>query len=272
MARRIRQIVTASLAAFVSYLVSGQPAAPAPVFEAASIRVADPRQPIDMNTFPSGRLEATNVTLKQLIEAAYNFKSYLISGGPAWLDSDRFDVSAKANEEAAQDKSRVLALGRDAPLRMMLMLQTLLEDRFKVKVHRDTRQDTVYDLVVAKGGAKLKKSASSDGEQFVGVGRDCRPCDFTKPASAMILGARRGTMTMLADRLSRFALGRPVRDKTGILGEFDFDVHYAGDDTQPDAGSSIFTAIQEQIGLRLEAKKEPVESLFIDLAEKPSEN
>jgi bla regulator protein BlaR1 len=89
-----------------------------------------------MHTFPSGSLEATNVTLKQMIEAAYNFKPYLVCGGPAWMDSDRFDITAKADEAAAQDKSRVIALGRDAPLRMMLMLQTLLEDRFNVKVHR----------------------------------------------------------------------------------------------------------------------------------------
>src|SRR5580698_1768614 len=128
-----------------------------PAFEVASIRPAGPR-PIDMNTFPSGRLEATSVTLKQLIEGAYNFKPYLVSGGPAWLDADRWDVSAKAEEEAAQDKERVVALGRDAPLKMMLMLQTLLEDRFKLRVHRETKQDTVYDLVIAKGGAKLQKA------------------------------------------------------------------------------------------------------------------
>src|SRR5580658_188225 len=143
-----------------------------PAFEVASIRPAGPTRPIDMNTFPSGRLEATNVTLKQLIEAAYTFKPYLVSGGPAWLDADRWDISAKADEEAAQDKQRVVALGRDAPLKMMLMLQTLLEDRFKVKVHRETKQDTVYDLVLAKGGPKMQK-ASGDTNQgpFVGFRR-----------------------------------------------------------------------------------------------------
>src|SRR5277367_2000240 len=125
----IGAIATMCLAVFACQELSGQ-AAPRPAFEAASIKPPGPREGIDMNTFPSGRLEATNVTLKQLIEAAFSFKPYLVLGGPAWLGSDRFDVSAKADEEAAQDKSRVIALGRDAPLRLMLMLQTLLEDRF----------------------------------------------------------------------------------------------------------------------------------------------
>jgi uncharacterized protein (TIGR03435 family) len=154
---------------------------------------------------------------------------------------------------------------------MMLMLQTLLEDRFKVKVHRDTKQDTAYDLVVAKNGPKLQKSAGSDDQRpFVGVGRDC-PCDLTKPATAMFMKGTRSSTALFAERLEG-TLGHPVRDKTGLAGEFDFAVHYAADDAQPDSGPSIFTAIQEQLGLRLEASKGPVEVLVVDHAEKPSEN
>jgi uncharacterized protein (TIGR03435 family) len=268
---RICAMVTAGLTVFVCREAFGQPASPRPAFEAASIRPPGPREGIDMNTFPSGRLEATNVTLKQLIEAAYGFKPYLVLGGPAWLGADRFDISAKADEEAAQDKSRAIALGRDAPLRMMLMLQTLLEDRFKVKVHRDTKQDTVYDLVVAKNGSKLQKSTGGDDQRpFVGLGRDC-PCDFNKPATAMYMKGQRATVGLFAERLEG-TLGHPVRDKTGLAGDFDFVVHYSGDDSQPDSGPSIFTAVQEQLGLKLEAAKGPVEILVVDHAEKPSDN
>jgi uncharacterized protein (TIGR03435 family) len=267
---RTRAIVTASLVLFACHKALGQAAA-APAFEAASIRPANPGQGIDMNTFPSGRLSATNCTLKQLIEAAYNFKPYLVSGGPTWLDADRFDITAKADEDAGQDKHRVIAMGRDAPLQMMLMLQTLLEERFKVRVHRDTRQDTVYDLVVAKNGPKLQEpKGGSDQRSSVGVGRDC-PCDFTKSATAMYMKGQRASMALFAERLAG-TLGRPVRDKTLVPGELDFVVHYSADDSQPDTGPSLFTAIQEQLGLRLEATKGPVEVLVIDHAEKPSEN
>jgi uncharacterized protein (TIGR03435 family) len=242
-----------------------------PAFDVASVRPANPRQGIDMQTFPNGRLTATNCSLKQLIEAAYNFKPYLVSGGPAWLDTDRFDISAQADEAAGKDPARVIAMGRDAPLRMMLMLQTLIEDRFKVKVHRDTKQDTVYDLTVSKNRPRLDASTGgADERPLVSVGRDC-PCDFTKPASAMRATGKRATMSMLAAHLSG-TLGRPVRDKTNLPGEFDFVIHYSVDDGQSDAGPSIFTAIQEQLRLRLEATKGPVEILVIDHAEKPSAN
>jgi uncharacterized protein (TIGR03435 family) len=129
----------------------------------------------------------------------------------------------------------------------------------------------VYDLVIAKSGPKLQK-ASGDADQrpFVGVGQDC-PCDFKKPATAMYMKGQRATVALFAERLEGL-LAHPVRDKTGLAGEFDFDVHYSDDDSQPDAGPSIFSAVQEQLGLRLETAKGSVEILVIDHAGKPTAN
>jgi uncharacterized protein (TIGR03435 family) len=246
----------------------GQSTAPL-AFEVASIRPADSRQGIDMLTSPGGRLTATNCTLKQLIEAAYSLKPYQISGGPAWLDADRFDVTAKAPDNSGPDQGTVVALGRDAPRKLMLMLQTLLENRFGLKVRHETKQDTVYDLVVAKGGPKLKEANRDEQRSFVSLSRTG---SYDRPAVTLIITGQKASMALWAERLSTMAVGRPVFDKTAIEGEFDFKFEYAADDNQLDAGPSKFTAIQEQLGLRLEAKKGPIETLVIDRAEKPSGN
>ncbi len=194
----------------------GQTTAPLS-FEVASIRPADPRQGVDMRTFPGGRLIATNCTLKHLIEAAYSFKFYQISGGPAWLDAYRFDVMAKAADDSGPDQGTVVALGRDAPRKLMLMLQTLLADRFALKVHRETKQDTVYDLVVAKGGPKLKEVNSSEQRPFVGISRTG---SLDRPAVTLIITGQKASMPLLAERLGDMAVGRPVFDKTGTEGKF----------------------------------------------------
>ena len=250
--------------------VFGQPAAPA--FEVASVRPGAPNgHPgigIDLRTYPGGRLVATECTLKQLIQAAYTAEPWEVLGGPSWLDSDRFDIEAKAAQDFSNDRDRVLALGRDAPRMMMTMLQTLLADRFNVIVHRETREDTIYSLVVAKNGPKLQPATGSNSP-FIGLRRTGAT---DRPAVTLILAGENATMEVLAQRLSYWTLHRPVVDRTGIAGNYSIRIEYAADDSLPDAGPSLFTAIQDQIGLKLESGKGPVDFLVVDHADKPSAN
>jgi uncharacterized protein (TIGR03435 family) len=186
---------------------------PAPVvFEVASVKPADPNgHPgvgIDMRTSPGGRLSATDCTLKQLIRGAYGLEPWKVVDGPAWIDTDRFDIEAKAGEDFSKDTDRVIALGHDAPRKMMTMLQALLAERFHVKVHRETREDTIYSLVVAKNGPKLQ-AATGVEPPFIGMRRT---------GVTLILAGDKASMAILAERLSYWVLHRPVLDKTGSPG------------------------------------------------------
>jgi uncharacterized protein (TIGR03435 family) len=206
-----------------------------------------------------GRLTATNVSLKSCIYFAYGIKDYQISG-PEWLSSERYDITAKA-ASGVPDKQ------------LMPMLQTLLQDRFKLRLHRQTKELPAYALVVGKGGPKLHEVETGPEQDNAGRGR---------------LSARKISMPRLAEILSRH-MDRPVLDMTGIKGVFDLTLDYAPDDahstmaprgggaggiaTDSPSGPSIFVALQEQLGLKLEARKGPVEILVIDYAEKvPTEN
>ncbi len=221
-----------------------------------------------MRAFPGGRLSATNCTLKQLVMGAYGLKEqYQVIGGPSWADVDRFEIEAKAAEDLSNDQDRVIALGREAPRKMMLMLQNLLEERFQLKVHQETRQNTVYRLVVAKNGPKLIQAADSTQRPFVGVQR---AGPVTRAATGLAMFGQNASMSLLAERLAG-SLGHPVFNETGIAGNYDFRFEYAADETQPDQGPSIFTAIQS-LGLNLEAAKGPVDVIVIDHAEKPDTN
>jgi uncharacterized protein (TIGR03435 family) len=189
-----------------------------------------------------------------LIRQVYGVAPYQISSGPGWLDDDRYDIDAKAQGDPSREQ-------------MMATLQTLLADRFKLEVHRETREGPVFALTVAKNGAKLKQP--KDGEEsFIRNGRT-GPLD--KDAATSILYGQKASMPAFIEQLSR-QLGRPVLDRTGITSDFDFRLEFAAGDAPTDAGPSIFAAIQEQLGLKLEAAKGPVEILVVDHAEKPSEN
>jgi len=226
-------------------------------FEVASVKPADPavRRGIDFRVEPGGRLTATNVTLQQLIRQAYDFKRYQISGGPGWAESDRFDIAAKAD-------------GERSGAQMMAMLQTLLADRFKLKVHRDTKEGAVYLLVVAKGGHKLATPKNQDLRSRVSTFRTGSP---QEDAITYVVKGENASVALLAERLEG-ELARPVIDRTGISGKFDFKVEFAADDSHTDAAASVFSAVEKQLGLKLEAGKGPVETLVIEHAEKPSAN
>jgi uncharacterized protein (TIGR03435 family) len=227
---------------------------------------------------------ASNVSLKMLIQGAYGIREDLISGAPGWADSARFDIDAKV---AGSD---VEALKKLSPEQRRLILQPLLADRFKLKMHTETKQLPVYELVLAKGGSKLKE-ASPDDTYANGI----KGPDGTSRPGMMRFGpgqltAQAVPMTSLANMLSQ-QLHRTVLDKTGLTGKYDLELTWtpdrgsdpmfkgAADNSQQrtdaasdSSGPSIFTAVQEQLGLRLQSAKGPVETLVIDHVEMPSEN
>jgi uncharacterized protein (TIGR03435 family) len=217
-------------------------------FEAASIKPASPGRGNVMyyRTPPGGRVSISNATLKLLIQNIYLVRDFQISGGPAWISTQGWDIEATpgASISAVTIEQRTQ------------MLQTLLNDRFQLAVHRETKELPVYDLVVAKGGSKLQPSG------------DAVCCMMTNTGS---FTAKKTTVSMFASVFSGM-VGRKVIDKTALEGNFDIDLHWSPDEKPDDGGPSVFTAIQEQLGLRLQASKGPVEVLVIDRAERPSEN
>jgi uncharacterized protein (TIGR03435 family) len=233
-----------------------QPASPL-AFEVASIRPHKGMYTVVRSSISGPKVTIEAYGLLGLIMDAYHLNaSYQISGGPSWMDSDfdRFDIVANAPGEGTPTADDVRR-----------MLQTLLADRFQLKLHRETRERPVYALVVAKNGTKLKESAP-DKEFSISVGG----------GRTSHLTMTKATMEQLAVQLSTSGLDRPVLDKTGLAGHYDITLNWIPEYNGPPApdsnGISVFTAVQEQLGLKLEPKKAPVEILVIDHVEKPSEN
>jgi uncharacterized protein (TIGR03435 family) len=232
-------------------VVYGQP--PAPRFEVATIKLTSPEQfngPSGGKT-GKGRIDFNNVTLKRCIMGAYKIGQAQIVGGPDWLDSIRFEIVAKADQPIDDDGQ------------LMVMMQSLLADRFKLAVHQETRTLPAYVLEVGKNGAKLKKSEG--GEAKTNSGHDSNGV-ATMDAMAI-------TMDRFAEVLSR-QMDLPVVNRTGLEGIFDLKLRWSPINSRPtaaDSGPTIFTAIQE-LGLRLQSQKTPLAVLVIDRAEKPTEN
>jgi uncharacterized protein (TIGR03435 family) len=262
-----------------------------PVFEVASIKpIKSIPQGMYFRIQPGGRFSANAITGKFLLQQAYGVKDSQVVGAPSWLDSERFDIDAKPDEETGAAFDKLSPDERRQQL--MLMLQSLLADRFKLSLTHETKDLPVYALVAAKNGPKLHESTykppenSPDMPRAPGVGGAAQ-------AGMMMNGRGQltstyGDMNMLADVLSRF-VGRPVINKTGLTGKYDFTLKWtpeegqgpvmpgarpAGDEAPPPdaSGASIFTAIQEQLGLKLEPQKAPMDVLVIQHVERPSEN
>jgi uncharacterized protein (TIGR03435 family) len=279
---------------------------PTPTFEVAAIRHCEANVPAGRSgglSWSPGRLSINCGTLKLLIQQAYvtyangrfTFAPHTqIEGGPSWIDSDHYDINAKAEDNV----SREIMNGP--------MMEALLEDRFKLKIHRETREVPVYALTVAKSGFKLHQVED----------KICTPVDLTmapvpsvsgaKPPCESGVGLRRilvekglsftltvkqTSLDMLFKTIPPSVLDRPVINKTGITGTFSFHLDFSADETMPAllpeggvrAGAmpdpvpdpsvpSIFTALEEQLGLKLEKAKGPQEVLVIDRLERPSEN
>ena len=211
--------------------------------------------------------KATNVTLLMIISNAYGIKEDLISGLPGWTNSYHFDFTAKMLDSDPDALKKLKGTERQA------MLKPVLADRFKLQLHTETKTLPVYNLVVVKNGSKLKKSPDDPPPT---PGKD------PAPRRGGMMRIQQSSMTAtrievkgLADMLAR-QLHRTVIDQTGLAGSYDFDLNWTppeGSDNSPEAtDAALFTALQEQLGLRLESSKGPVETLVVDHVEQPQED
>jgi bla regulator protein blaR1 len=228
-------------------------------FEVASIKPSRPGATgSNFNRRPGGGIEAINVSLKELILFAYDLREQQLAGGPAWLDKDRYDVVAKPKEN---DNPTGAQRSFEEEFRQVrLKMRSLLADRFQLAVHNETRQLPVYALVVAKGGPHLTPSTSESLAIHNMKGR---------------VECKKVTMKLFAENSLTYRMGRTVVDKTGLTGEYDFDLRYAEDQAIPTGDTTLpdfLTVLREQLGLRLESQQGPIAVFVIDRAEKASAN
>jgi uncharacterized protein (TIGR03435 family) len=240
---------------------SQSPPSSAFVFDVAAIHVHIP-EPHEHNSIWSspfdGQFRAANVNAKSLLQFAFGIPETRILNGPAWIGSTMFNIDAKAGG-SVDDRMRTLS-SDEGKAQKRLMLQGLLADRFRLAAHTETRELPIYALVITKGGPRL--GAVQEGGTTVNHGRD----------HVEVQGSN--SVALLAEELSK-DVGRPVVDKTGIEGRYHLTLKWTPDDAAPASDPSepsIFTALQEQLGLKLEPQKGPVEVLVIDHIEMPSEN
>jgi uncharacterized protein (TIGR03435 family) len=269
----------------VSQVVVGDTASPG--FDVISIRPANPGGQARFLTTADGFI-ATNLPLLNLFRFAYVptgagdsgfFRTDRMLGAPKWLATEKYDVIAKVSEVDLADWRKPAQ--RQQMLRAML--QRLLEERCKVKVHCEDKQMPIYALRVAKNGPKFKAAETSDIAEL----RAKHPGAMTMPGGAtMARGVEPGEQDWYSTSMAALALqlstpvGRQVVDETGLTGKYDFKLQVVpvqrlsgrGETSTSEDGPSIFTAVQEQLGLRLESGTGPVQMLVIDHAERPTEN
>ncbi len=230
----------------------------APAIEVSTVKGSD--YPGVLIGLPGRTLTTRGTTLKDVIQWAYNVHPRQVSGGPGWIEWDKFDIVAKPEGGVFLDGEQIKT-----------MLRTLMADRFQLRLHHEIKDLPVYALTIGKNGPKMKVRTDGDGGA---------------PFSLLIGGprwpVRNAPMALMVSVLQMVVLDRPVLDKTGLTGNFDFDLVWTPDETQfggkgasmpgdPNA-PNIFTAMQEQLGLKLEAQKALVDVLVIDSVEKPTEN
>jgi uncharacterized protein (TIGR03435 family) len=260
--------------------------AQSPAFEVVSIKPNHAGEGMMIRRLPGGKLSASNIPVKSLLQEAYGVKESQISGGPGWIDSERYDIEAKPDDAFADAEKK---LSRDEMIaQQRLMMQAMLADRFKLTLHHESKEMEVYALVVAKNGPKLHEVTLPPPET---------PRELPKPGDPLPKGGiwmrGRGQLDVTGAGMAQFVnvlsmqVGRIVLDKTALKGNYEFTLKWTPDEGQghmpggppgdaappPDAsGPSIFTALQEQLGLKLESQKGAVDTLVIDHVERPSEN
>jgi uncharacterized protein (TIGR03435 family) len=244
-----------------------------PQFDVISVKPA--KDSMTRMQFTPDGLRGTGVTVRFLLYEGYGgINSEQVIGEPAWTNTDGFDIEAKV---APAD---VPTLGKMTFEQRRTMFQSILADRFKLAVHHETRELPLYVLTVAKGGPKFKESAPDDSAAAT-------PHRRGMMMNRGKLTATDAQLSMLVTMLSR-TIGRTIADKTGLTGNYDFTLEWTPDEgaaappkssdgsaapaAGEDTGASIFTALQEQLGLKLESTKGPIDVIVIDHIEKPSEN
>ena len=256
--KMMRSIVRMLLfALFVSHGLAQtpRPTAAPQAFEAASIRLLDPNAPEpdtppQHQQFPTNRLTMHYASLGYLIRTAYGFDYHRVSGWPDWINSGSYDLNAKVEGDALLTQEQ-----------MQPLLQNLLQERFHVKVHHEHKIVPGYALVIAKGGPKLQQNKGAPFHGMIG----------------------NSEIKFWNESIKSFALifetpvERPIVDRTGLEGTYDFDLNFAPEDTPSNPSDSklpdIFTALQEQLGLKLVPQKVPIDTLIIDHVDKiPTEN
>lgn len=274
----MRRGTLAALGAITLAVRLGAQAADPPAFDVASVKPNTSGSPGSSGRTNRGTATFTNFTARSLISNAYDIRGNRIVNGPAWLDTDRFDVNARSAENTADSA-------------MNPMMRTLLADRFKLVVRREMRDEPVYALVLARDDKRLGPSLHASTECVTAPasnGRAGGPDPAAAPPGAPACGTRmlsdnRGTTIQsgkrtMADlaRLLRGVGDRDVIDRTGLAGTFDFELRYAPDSVRATASDptqvlpDVFTALQEQLGLKLESTRGPVEYLVIERIERPA--
>jgi bla regulator protein BlaR1 len=230
-----------------------------------------------MPGFTADGYRADLVPLMLLIRQAYGVQGFQVAGGPEWINTGFYNVEAKMDGPTAEALSKLRP--DEIKLARQKMLQSLLEDRFGLKVHRGTKDGSVYLLVIAKGGSKLHEPKPGDDPGVLTADGGATQGYAQETSTGFIVRAL--SAPRIAILLSQ-QVGRPVIDKTGLTGRYDFILDFTRDlavnvphdsGAAPDPGAvSIFTAVQQQLGLKLEPGKGPVDVIVIDHAEKPSGN
>ena len=232
----------------------------------ATIKPSDPAQPEQIITLRGAEVITTNVTVHDLINLAYWLHPKQLTGGPAWTESEKFDMAGKPD-----------APGQPNVDQMKMMIQKLLADRFQLKFHFEKRELSAYAVRIAKTGAKITKS-QDDPKGLPGW-------NFGRNASGMTMTFRNSPMSQFTAVLQN-SMDKPVVDQSGLSERYDFTLTFTPDPAQaallggppppaadnPDAAPDLFTAFQQQLGLKLESTKAPVDVMVIDKVEKPSEN
>jgi uncharacterized protein (TIGR03435 family) len=239
-----------------------------PAFEVATIKPSNPDASGKYLRMPGRHLQIHNFSLVDLIGFSYGLQFKQMMGLPAWAETDKYDIDGPPDKE-----------GRPNDAQMKAMIQKLVAERFGLKFHRDKKEMPVFALTVTKAGPKLTKSDSTSNQLealYFNAGA----------AGGLVLAGKNASMADLCATLQQIVLDRPVPDQTGIQGRFDFNLTFTPDDSQmvgmpmklpppPDnaeAPPPLFKAIQDQLGLKLEATKAPVEVIVIDHVERPSGN
>jgi uncharacterized protein (TIGR03435 family) len=226
----------------------------APEFDVSTVKPTDPGYAgSDGIATRAGLVDARNVTLQRCIIGAYSVGPHQVVGGPDWVYTDRFDIMGKSDQPIGDDDT------------LNQMLQRLLADRFKLAIHRGNKILPAYVLEVDKNGPKLEKAEGGDSDTNTSTGRRGR----------VTIDAKNTDMNLFAQVLAR-KMDLPVVNQTGLTGIFNFKLHWTPDSVpvseQTNDDVSIFTALQEQLGLRLRSAKAPVEVLEIDHVERPTAN